>query len=349
MSNPIMDLPNEIGFSMPGEWCEHSATWTSWPFDNEMWFGFLDGVRNEFAALVTTIAKFEHVHLLVRDEEAHKDALNRIGNNPNVTLHHVPLNDIWFRDNGPIFIKKGEQLSFVKWEFNSWGQKFKWDLDTLAPYYVAKNLNIDFFKPNIVMEGGSLEVNGKGVALTTRQCLLSKMRNPNLSENEIHVYLKNYLGIEKLIWLEDGLEGDHTDGHIDTIVRFTNENNIVYSITEDKNDTNYAPMMRNFEILKNATDINGKPFNLVPLVLPKNRMEIEDHRLPSTYANFYIGNEFVVVPIYNDPHDEIALNTLRPLFPNRKVIGLSSKDIIKGGGSFHCVTQQQPSGKIWRK
>jgi len=349
MSNPNLDLPNDNGFSMPAEWSLHSATWTCWPFDDDMWFGHLNNVRNEFANLVKTIAKFEPVHLIVRDEEAYNDAIKRIENNSNVTLHHVPLNDIWFRDNGPIFIKKEEQLSFVKWDFNAWGQKFKWDLDTLAPYYLAKNLNIDFFKPNIVMEGGSLEVNGKGVALTTRQCLLSKQRNPNLTEKDICVYLKNYLGIEKLIWLDDGLEGDHTDGHIDTIVRFTNENTIVYSITEDKNDTNYAPMMHNFEILKTSTDLNGKPFQLIPLLLPKNRMEIEGHRLPCTYANFYIGNEFVVVPIYDDPHDEIALKTLRPLFPNRKVIGLSSKDIIKGGGSFHCVTQQQPSGKFWRK
>lgn len=349
MSNIILDLPNEIGFSMPAEWSLHSATWTCWPFDDEMWFDCLDGVRNEFAALVTTISKFEHVNLLVRDEEAHKDALNRLGNNSNVTMHLVSLNDVWFRDNGPIFIKNGKELSFVKWEFNSWGQKFKWDLDTLAPFFVAKHLNIDFFKSNIVMEGGSLEVNGKGVALTTRQCLLSKMRNPELTENAIQTYLKNYLGINKIIWLEDGLEGDHTDGHIDTIVRFTDENTIVYSITEDENDTNYIPMMRNLDILKSATDFDGNSFRLVPLILPKNRMEMERNRLPCTYANFYIGNEFVVVPLYNDPHDEIALQILRPLFPNRRVIGLSSKELIKGGGSFHCVTQQQPSGNIWRK
>lgn len=349
MSNTHKDLPFHIGFSMPAEWSPHSSTWTSWPFDDDIWFGHLEGVRNEFTALVTTISKFEHVHLLVRNDEAREDALNRLGKNNNVTMHHVPLNDVWFRDNGPIFIKKGEHLSFVKWEFNAWGQKFKWDLDMLAPYHVAKFLNTYFFEPGIVMEGGSLETNGKGVALTTRQCLLSKMRNPDLTEERIQVYLKNYLGIEKVVWLENGLEGDHTDGHIDTIVRFTDENTIVYSITEDKLDTNYAPMMHNLEILKTTTNIEGAPFRLVPLLLPKNRIEIEEKRLPCTYANFYIGNEFVIVPLYDDPHDEIALQTLRPLFPNRKIIGLSSKELIKGGGSFHCVTQQQPSGDIWRK
>lgn len=349
MSHTLKDLPLQVGFSMPAEWNSHAATWTCWPFDDEIWYGYLEGVRNEFSALISTISKFEHVNLLVRDEEARNDALNRIGNNQNVTIHLVPLNDVWFRDNGPIFIKNSKYIGLVKWEFNAWGQKFKWDLDTLAPYFVAKFLETDCFQPGIVMEGGSIDVNGKGLALTTRQCLLSKMRNPNLSESEIQVFLKNYLGIEKVIWLENGLEGDHTDGHIDTIVRFVDENTIVYSITEDKSDNNYAPMKNNLEILKAATNLNGNPFILVPLLLPKNRMEIEDERLPCTYANFYIGNEFVVVPLYDDPHDEIALQTLCPLFPNRKVIGLSSKDLIKGGGSFHCVTQQQPSGQIWRK
>ncbi len=349
MSHALKDLPFHLGFSMPAEWSPHSATWTCWPFDDDIWFGRLEGVRNEFADLITSISNFEHVNLLVRDDEAHQDALNRLRGNINVTMHLVPLNDVWFRDNGPIFIKKGELLSSVKWEFNAWGQKFKCNFDMLAAYKVAKYLNIDYFEPGIVMEGGSLEVNGKGIALTTRRCLLSKMRNPDLSEEGIQTYLKNYLGIEKVIWLEDGLEGDHTDGHIDTIVRFTDENTIVYSITENKLDMNYASMINNLEILKVASDLNGNPFRLVPLLLPKNRMEIEEERLPCTYANFYIGNGFVVVPIYDDPHDALALQTLRPLFPNREVIGLSSKELIRGGGSFHCVTQQQPLGHIWRK
>jgi agmatine deiminase len=349
MSHSLKDLPFQIGFSMPAEWSAHSATWTCWPFGDDIWFGHLEGVRNEFANLVVEISKFEHVNLLVRDDEAQQDAVVRLGNNINVTIHHVPLNDIWIRDNGPIFIKNGNHLSFVKWEFNAWGQKFKWNLDMLAPYQIAKFLNIDYFEPGIVMEGGSLEVNGQGVALTTKQCLLSKMRNPNLNKKDIETYLNMYLGIEKVIWLENGLEGDHTDGHIDTIVRFIDENTIVYSITENKSDTNYASMICNLEILKTASNLNGNRFRLVPLMLPKNRMEIDNNRLPCTYANFYIGNGFVVVPIYDDPNDEIALETLRILFPNRKVIGLSSKELIKGGGSFHCVTQQQPSGHIWRK
>ena len=175
-------------------------------------------MRDEFAELVKTIAKFEPVHLLVRDKEA-KESYKKINNLNNISIHEIPLDDIWFRDNGPIFVKNQNNVSFVKWEFNSWGQKYNWELDNLAPFYVSQFLNMNYFQSDIVMEGGSLEVNGNGVALTTKQCLLSKMRNPNLSEKEIESYLKNYLGIEKVIWLNNGLEGDHTDGHIDTIVR----------------------------------------------------------------------------------------------------------------------------------
>jgi len=193
-----------------------------------------------------------------------------------------------------------------------------------------------------VMEGGSLDVNGAGIALTTKQCLLSKMRNPDLSQIDIEKYLENYLGIKKLIWLDNGLEGDHTDGHIDTIVRFVNKDTIVCSLTEDKQDKNYETMQHNFSLLKSSTNLQGEKFNIIPLVLPKNRMEIDGHRLPCTYANFYIGNGFVVVPQYDDPYDKIALDTITSFFPERTVVGLSSKYIICGGGSFHCVTQQQP-------
>lgn len=329
------------GFSMPAEWDSHAATWTCWPFDEELWYGNLENVRKEFCELVKTISQFEKVHLLLSNKEARESAEIYLGRREQIVFHEVPLNDIWFRDNGPIFIKAKNKIEFVKWEFNSWGQKFQWNLDNEAPYYVAKYLGMNYSKTNVIMEGGSLDVNGKGVALTTKQCLLSKMRNPNLSLTEIEKYLENYLGIKKLLWLDNGLEGDHTDGHIDTIVRFVNENTIVCSLSDDKNDQNYGTMNANFELLKSFTDLNGEKFNLIPLVLPKNKMEMDGKRLPCTYANFYIGNGFVVVPQYEDPHDTIALNTLTKLFPNRKVIGLNSKYIITGGGSFHCVTQQQ--------
>lgn len=328
---------------MPAEWEQHTATWACFPFDDDMWFGKLAEVRNEYSAFIKTIANFEPVHLLVRDKEAKESAQAHLSNLTNITFHDIPLDDVWFRDNGPIFVKQGNNLVFTKWEFNSWGQKFNWNLDNKAAYSVAKYLHMDSINTNIVMEGGSLDVNGTGIALTTKQCLLSKMRNPNLSQTEIEKYLEKYLGIQKLLWLENGLEGDHTDGHIDTIVRFVNENTIVCSLTEDKNDKNYETMQYNFSLLKSFKNLQNESFHIIPLVLPKNRMEIEGERLPCTYANFYIGNGFVAVPQYDDPHDKVALKTLQTIFPNREVIGLSSKYIISGGGSFHCLTQQQPA------
>lgn len=332
-------------YHMPAEWQPHAATWTSWPFDDDLWFGRLNFVRQEFAELVKTISNFETVHLLVCDEQSECSAKQALVGSSNVVFHRVALDDVWFRDNGPIFVKCNEQLKCIKWEFNSWGQKFNWAKDNQAAYAVMDFLKIPFVKTGVVMEGGSLDVNGAGVALTTRQCLLSPMRNPTLSEKEIEQQLKDHLGIEKLLWLEDGLEGDHTDGHIDTIVRFVNEKTILCSLTDDQTDPNHQVMQKNYELLKSFTDVHGNPFDIVPLVLPKNRMHLDQDRLPCTYANFYIGNGFVVVPQYDDPYDQKALDVIAKCFPDRKVIGLQSKHLICGGGSFHCVTQQQPTGE----
>ncbi|MBB6098773.1 agmatine deiminase [Deinobacterium chartae] len=340
--------PRSLGFAMPAEWAPHAATWTSWPFDDELWVGHLEGVRREFAELVRTIARFEPVHLLVRDQEAEQDARTRLQGVSGVTFHRVPLDDVWFRDNGPLFVVRGQDVSFVNWEFNSWGQKFEWLLDTQAPEAVARFLEVAHWDQSVVMEGGSLELNGQGVALTTRQCLKSEFRNPGLDESDLEGILRDYLGIEKLLWLDAGLEGDHTDGHIDTITRFVDERTIVTCVCEDASDANFATMNDNLARLRAFTDAQGRPFEIVTLPLPANRLELEGKRLPPTYANFYIGNGFVVVPMYGDPNDARALEVLRPLFPGREVIGLSSRELITGGGSFHCVTQQQPAGRIWK-
>ena len=244
--------PVERGFIMPAEWEKHTATWACWPFNESMWFHQLDRVRAEYCTLIKTISQFEKVHLLVNDADVYQNAKQHLGFSEQIEFHEVPLNDIWFRDNGPIFIKNktNNNVELVKWEFNSWGQKFNWDLDNLAANEVAKVLSMESIKTNIVMEGGSLDVNGAGVALTTKQCLLSQKRNPNLSKSEIEKSLHKYLGIKQCLWLENGLEGDHTDGHIDTIVRFVNENTIVCSLTEDKNDVNHNTMHHNYKLLK---------------------------------------------------------------------------------------------------
>lgn len=339
--------PRELGFAMPPEWAAHAATWMSWPADDELWFGQLEGVRAEFAQLIRTIARFEPVRVLVRDDESAADARAQLAG-ADVTFHRVPLDDVWLRDNGPIFVRREDgALALTDWIFNSWGGKFEWRHDDRVPEFVAGQLGAHRWSLPFVLEGGGLEVNGAGVGLTTRSCFLTDTRNPRLSEDGYATLLRDTLGIEKLLWLDGGLENDHTDGHIDTITRFTDETTIVTSVEPDEDDPNHEVMARNLLALKKMTDTDGQPFRIVELPLPEGYLEGAEGRLPPTYANFYIGNGFVVVPQYGDPNDQRALNILTPLFPGREVIGLSSREIIGGGGSFHCVTQQQPEGTVW--
>ncbi|WP_291429015.1 agmatine deiminase family protein [Deinococcus sp.] len=350
---PHDPTPRELGFSMPAEWAEHAATWMSWPADDDLWFGHLSGVRAEFAGLVRTVARFEPLHLLVRDEESETDARARL-EGADVTYHRVPLDDVWVRDNGPIFVRRAQSggsgdLALTDWQFNSWGGKFHWENDNRVPEYVAAQLGTQRWAQPFVLEGGGLEVNGLGVGLTTRSCFLTDTRNPGLTEEGYAALLADTLGVRKLLWLDGGLENDHTDGHIDTITRFTDERTIVTSVERDPEDPNHAVMANNLADLRAMTDQDGQPFRIVELPLPANYLEGAEGRLPPTYANFYIGNGFVVVPQYGDPNDARALEVLTPLFPGREVIGLSSRAIIEGGGSFHCVTQQQPTGTPWQQ
>lgn len=342
---------------MPAEWEAHAATWMAWPYSDELWLGYLESVRSDFAGLVRAISRFEPVHLLVRDAEAEQDARSRLAG-CRVIFHRHAYNDVWLRDSGPIFVKRGDEIAPVDWEFNGWGNKFAAEFDNAVPKFVTGVLETAPFRPGLVMEGGSLEVNGAGACLTTEQCLLSKERNPGRSKADLEIALRDYLGLEKILWLGNGLENDHTDGHIDTITRFASPRVIVTAISEDSSDPNFAPMNANLERLRGFTDLDGQPFEIVTLPLPKNRLELsgdlaraeglEGERLAATYCNFYILNGAVIVPVYGDPNDERALQVLRPLFPNRELIGLSSRGIITGGGSFHCITQQQPAGQVWR-
>lgn len=349
----LTGLPRKMGYSMPAEWSPHRATWMSWPFDEAIWHGALGEVRREYASFVEALSRFEPVHLLVRDEEARSSAELALGACRQLTLHDVPLDDVWLRDNGPIFITRPKgpaesinqpQLSAVNWEFNAWGQKYDWVKDNQAPLAIAKSLNLSMFDAPIVMEGGSIEVNGQGLCLTTEQCLLSPFRNPKLEKKEIESYLSDYLGLNKVIWLKLGLEGDHTDGHIDTITRFCRSDIIVSSVCIDRSDLNWERLEENLEILRSSASTRQFPYKIIELPLPENRLELSDGtRLPPTYANFYISNGAVFVPQYGDPQDPVAIEILKKVFPAHKVIGLSSRAIITGGGSFHCLTQQEPT------
>lgn len=344
MQDTVTGLPFEQGFTMPAEWAPHAATWMSWPFDEEMWHGHLTEVRQEYAEFVKTIARFEKVHLLLRDQEARQTAELALGKVEGVTFHDVPLDDVWLRDNGPIFVKDelGE-IRATNWEFNSWGMKYEWHLDNLVPPVVTRYLNVPRYDLSVVMEGGSLEVNGEGVCITTEQCLQTPTRNPALGRVELEKVLRDNLGFTQFIWLHLGLEGDHTDGHVDTITRFADENTILTSMTANEGDINHERMKHNLGILKAARNAKGEAFRVVELPLPAKRMHLEDGlRLPATYANFYICNGAVIVPQYGDVNDQKALDVIKGCFPRHEVIGLSSRYIITGGGSFHCLTQQQP-------
>jgi agmatine deiminase len=252
---------------------------------------------------------------------------------------------LWLRDSGPIFVARNQELALVDWEFNGWGGKYPAELDNQIPTHVARILDSGpLYRPGVVMEGGSLEVNGLGVAITTRQCLLTPTRNPTLNERDLEVALAQYLGIRDVVWLNDGLEGDHTDGHIDTITRFVDEGTIVTSICTDRSDPNHATLADNLERLQSLRS----RFGIVELPVPTGRVEFEGERLPLSYANFYIVNGGVVVPTYGLAEDGPALEILRPLFPDREVVAVPARALITGGGAFHCVTQQQPVGRPWR-
>lgn len=343
--------PKDLGFRFPAEWQAHQATLMAWPFDKLYWEGYLEAARDDFTRLVTTIARFEPVRLAVSDDEAEEDAKRRLGAANalhNITVYRLELDDVWFRDIAPLFIRNpAGQVAATDWRFNGWGNKFRWRNDTQVPKKLADCLGVKRFELPIVMEGGALEINSQGVCLTTRQCLLNQNRNPDLTQAEIEQYLEAYLGIKRFIWLGEGLEGDKTDGHIDTITRFTDDTTIITSICEDLSDKNYAPLQKNLETLRSARQANGAPYKVIELPLPQKRIDLDGQRLPLTYANFYIGNGFVVMPIYDDVNDARTLDIVQSAFPKREVIALPSLGLITGGGSFHCVTQQYPEGDVY--
>lgn len=323
----------------PAEWEPHAATWTAWPFDDEEWRGYLAPAREEYAAFLRRLSHFEPVELLVADDEAEQDAKSRL-EGCNVRFHPCQLDDVWFRDNGPIFIKRDDgKVTLTHWRFNAWGNKYDWALDAQAPVTVASILNARRKEVPYVMEGGSLETNGRGLCLTTRQCLLHPERNPQLDAAQLQHALRKFLGIDQVIWLERGLEGDHTDGHIDTLTRFVGPKRVVTSMCGPE-DANYEVLLENYHQLEHYG------LEVVKLPLPRERREIKGVRLPMTYANFYIANGIVLVPTYGDPNDEKALEVLAKEFPDRRVEGLSAAAIITSGGAFHCLTQQQPEGPL---
>ncbi len=341
--------PKEQGYFFPAEFAPHAATWLSWPHKEASWPGKIETIYPVYAQFIKLVAEGEKVNINVVNEAMKQKAIAHLKNvdasfsNIEFLIH--PTNDAWCRDHGPAFLinDQAEQRKIiVDWGYNAWGNKYPpFDLDDNIPTLVAQHYQIPVVYPGIVMEGGSVEFNGKGTVLTTTSCLLNKNRNPQLNQSKIEKYLQQYYGVENILWLGDGIVGDDTDGHIDDLTRFVNEDTVVTVIEHNKKDENYLPLVENFKLLQKLKLESGKSINIVELPMPAPKV-YEDMRLPASYANFYISNKYIIVPTFQDQHDEKALEILQGCFKDRKVVGLDSLDLIWGLGSFHCLSQQEP-------
>lgn len=335
--------PQKLGFRMPAEWEPHRATWLSWPKD-PLTFppGVLEKVEAVYVEMVRALAAGELVEILVNDPKARRRAAAALGDLANVRFHLIKTADVWTRDYCPLFVK-GEGVAAVKWRFNAWGEKYEELMpDDLAGLEVARAAGERVFRPSMVLEGGSVDVNGVGDCLTTEQCLLNSNRNPNLSRGSIAQALAEFLGASRIIWLKRGIVGDDTDGHVDDIARFVDEGTAVCMVEDDRDDPNFAPLEENRRILEGARVAGGRPLRLRTLSMPEKAVGGRE-RLPASYANFYVGNAAVLVPQFDDPNDDAALSLFRSLFPDRRAIGLNCEALVYGFGGLHCVTQQEPA------
>jgi len=335
---------------MPAEWSPHRGTWLSWPHKEASWPGKFEPVPLVFAEIVRHLVPHEAVHINVTDadREAGAREVLRRAEVPagRIVFHQHATDDAWCRDHGPIFLTRErdgqrEQL-ILDWGYNAWGGKYPpFEQDDVVPTRIAKELGLPVVSPGIILEGGSIDVNGAGCLLTTEQCLLNPNRNPSLSKDAIETSLRDHLGVGKILWLGDGIEGDDTDGHIDDLTRFVDPGTVVTVMEADPRDANYEPLRDNLARLRGMTDQDGRPLRIVELPMPP-AMYQDGQRLPASYANFYIANGVVLLPGYSSERDAAARAVLAPLFPGRRVEIIECTDLVWGLGAIHCVTQQWP-------
>jgi agmatine deiminase len=332
---------------MPAEWEPHAATWLSWPRREGISFpDSFDRVMPALRAMVEALSESEQVCINICNDPHEAEAREVLRGLPveQISFHLVPTNEPWCRDHGPIFLARATdpKLAVVDWNYNAWGNKYPpFDLDEVVPRRVAEILDAPLFYPGMILEGGSIDVNGAGALLTTESCLLNKNRNPNLSREQIAQRLRDYLGVGDILWLGDGIAGDDTDGHIDDLARFVSERMVVTVVEEDRDDENYKSLEENLARLR-TMEIGGRAIDIIPLPMPRKIIR-EGQRLPASYANFYIANSCVLVPTFADSVDDAALSILRECFPDRRIIGIDCRELIWGLGAFHCLTQQQPA------
>lgn len=350
MSKPFeTPTPRDLGYTFPAEFERHRATWLSWPHKEASWPGKIGAMYPGYTRFVKALTNSEEVCINVNDEVMRSFASQCLmeagADMSRVRFFFHPTNDAWCRDHGPAFLVNplAEQKKIiVDWDYNAWGDKYPpYDLDDKVPTLVGQTLGLPVYYPGIVMEGGSVDFNGKGTLLTSTCCLLNKNRNPHLDQREIEHFLIHYYGVEQILWVQEGIAGDDTDGHIDDTVRWVNEDTVLTVVEEDKNDENYEPLIRNLADLRKMRLADGRQLNIAELPMP-DPVIYEDQRLPASYANFYIANTAVIVPVYNCDADDRALEIIAGCFPGRKVVGIDSTEIIWGLGSFHCLSQQEP-------
>jgi agmatine deiminase len=333
ISKPVApEYPEAQGYIMPAEWERHQGTWLAWPEDGVTFPKRLPKVRNQYLRIVELLHSGEEVHLAVRNratqQQIQKLLRKRGVNLKRVQFHIWDYADVWFRDYGPTFVvqRQKAEIAIVQWQFNAWGGKYESLMkDGGVPYFISERLGLQLFRPNVILEGGAIDVNGQGSVLTTEQCLLNPNRNPGVSKAEMEEVLRHYLGVSNVIWLKSGISGDDTDGHIDNLARFVGAGTAVCAFEDNVKDENHAPLKANYDVLCGSRDQNGNALKVIKLPMPPPRFDVvrgERRRLPESYVNFYVGNEVVLVPAFRNPNDEVARQIIQDLFPERKAVSV---------------------------
>ena len=348
--------PRAMNGRMPAEWAPHEGTFLGWPHELTDWPGKFAPIPWAFAEIVRHLARFERVFLLVEDGAAESRVKLILKKShvhlDNVQFMRVPTDRGWMRDSGPICVANDSgQVSFGHFVFNGWSKYPNHKKDSRAVTCINKILQRKIFLPmhngrRVVLEGGSIDVNGLGTLLTTEECLQSKIqeRNPGFGRNDYEEVFREYLGVTNVVWLRNGIAGDDTHGHVDDLSRFVDSKTVVTIIEENKSDANYSALQENLALLQSAKDQDGQPLCIATLPMPAP-IFFDGQRLPASYANFYIANKLVLVPVFNDPNDRVALNTLAKLFPDREIVPIYCRDLVLGLGTIHCMTQQLPASR----
>jgi agmatine deiminase len=346
--------PRSLGYRMPAEWEPHAATWLAWPHNAADWPGRFHPIPWVYCDIVRHLTRVEDVHLLVENAAAEQRAHALLGKTgarlERVHFHQWPTDRVWMRDSGPIFVKRAEGVGITNWRFNAWAKYDDWQSDDQLPSRATELLHLPSWTPEfqghrVVLEGGSIDVNGRGTLITTEECLLSQVqqRNPGLGREDLERVFHEYLGIDQVLWMNRGIAGDDTHGHVDDITRFVGPLTIVTVTEPNPSDENHLPLKENLERLHRARNPEGHPYHIVELPMPAP-VVFQGQRLPASYANFYIANGMVLFPTFNDANDRKALNVLAEVFPDREVVGIHCGDLVWGLGTLHCMTQQQPAG-----